>query len=63
MKKLWLPKETGCGGKVWTGVWDGNVLILGFDDGCSTINIIKFTELKKKEEGHLDTETHKENIR
>ena len=28
------------------GVWDGNVLKLGSDDGCSTINIIKSTELK-----------------
>ena len=23
-------------------VWDGNVLKLGYDDGCITINIIKF---------------------
>ena len=27
------------------GVWDGNVLKLGCDDGCRTINIIKFIEL------------------
>ena len=32
------------------GVWDGNVLKLGCDDGCTTINIIKFTELFKKRE-------------
>ena len=31
----------------WTGVWDGNVLKLGCDDGCATINIIKFIEFKK----------------
>ena len=30
------------------GVGDGNVK-LGCDDGCTTINIIKFTELKKPE--------------
>ena len=29
------------------GVWDGNVVKLGCDDGCTTINIIKFLELKK----------------
>ena len=29
------------------GVWDGNVVKLGCDDGCTTINTIKFTELKK----------------
>ena len=30
------------------GVWDGNVLKLGCDDGFPTINIIKFIELFKK---------------
>lgn len=24
------------------GVWDGNVLKLGWDDGCPAINIMKF---------------------
>ena len=48
MKNLWLPKETG-----WEreglvgGVWGGNVVKLGCDDGCTTVNILKFTELKK----------------
>ena len=32
----------------WAGVWDGNVLKLGCDDGYTTINIIKFIELFKK---------------
>ena len=27
------------------GAWDGNVLKLDFDDGCTTINVIKFMEL------------------
>ena len=27
---------------------DGNVTKLGFDDRCTTIDVIKFTELKKK---------------
>ena len=30
------------------GVWDGNAIKLGCDDHCTTINVIKFTELKKK---------------
>ena len=30
------------------GCWDGNVVKLGCDDGCTTTNIIKFIELKKK---------------
>ena len=42
LKNLWLPKETGCGRMDRLGVWDGNVLKLGYDDGCTTINIIKF---------------------
>ena len=33
-------------GKGWTGVWEGNVLKLGCDDGYTTINIVKFIELK-----------------
>ena len=37
------------GGRGRLGVWDGNVLKLGCDDGCTTINIIKFIALKKKE--------------
>ena len=39
--RLGLGEE---GGVDW-GVWDGNVLKSGCDDGCTTINIIKFTEL------------------
>ena len=35
-----------CGvGRGGLGVWDGNVLKLGCDDGCATIHIIKFIEL------------------
>ena len=30
------------------GVWDVNVLKLSCDDGCTTLNIIKFIELKNK---------------
>ena len=36
----------GCRGREGLGVWDGNVVKLGCDDGCTTINIIKFIELK-----------------
>ena len=42
--------ETGCGGRDRLGVWEGNVLKLGCDDGCATIIIIKFIELKRKKE-------------
>ena len=28
------------------GVWDGNAIELGCDDCCTTINVIKFIELK-----------------
>ena len=30
-------------------VWDGNVLKLGCDGGCTTMNIVKSIELFKKE--------------
>ena len=33
------------GEKCELGVWNGNVLRLGCDDGCTTINTIKFIEL------------------
>ena len=38
-------------GRGGLGVWDGNVK-LGCDDGCTTVNTIKFIELKifKKED-------------
>ena len=48
LKNLWFPKETGYGGRGGLEFWDGNVLKLGCDDGCTTINIIKLTEFKKK---------------
>lgn len=32
-------------GEGWTGFGDGNVLKLGRDDGCTTINIIKYIRL------------------
>ena len=31
------------------GVWDGNAIKLACDDCCTTVNVIKFIELKKKE--------------
>ena len=45
-KNLWLPKGTGRG-VGGLGLRDGNVLKLCSDDDCTTINIIKFIELKK----------------
>ena len=47
LKNLWLPKETGCMGRDGLEVWNGNVLKLDRNDGYTTINIIKLTELKK----------------
>ena len=40
---------------VWrdaAGDWDGNAVILGCDDCCTTINVIKFIEQLKKEPLH-----------
>ena len=48
LKNLRFPKETGCGWKGGLGIWDGNGIKLSCDDCCTTINVIKFTELKKK---------------
>ena len=48
LKNLWLPKETGWIKEGWAGGLDVNVLKLGCDDGCTAINIFKFTELLKK---------------
>ena len=42
------------GGGDGVGVWDGNVVKLGCDDSCKTIKVIKFIEIKKKE--NLETE-------
>ena len=35
-------------GRDGLGIWDGNVLKLGCDDSCTTINIIKFIDKNKK---------------
>ena len=43
-EKLMVTK----GGRDRLEIWDGNVLKLGCDDGCITINIIKFIELKNR---------------
>ena len=37
------------GGEDRLGIWDGNVIKLGCDDNFSTINVIKFTEVNKRE--------------
>ena len=33
----------------WTGGWDRSLLKLGYDDGCTAINLIKFIDFKMKE--------------
>ena len=42
-----VTKGDSVGRRDGLGVWDGNVVKLGCDDGCTTINIIQFIELKK----------------
>ena len=46
-EKLTVTKGEWLKGRDGLRVWDGNLLKLNCDDGCTTINIIKFTELKK----------------
>ena len=41
-----LPKETGWGWGVGLGVSDGNAIKLGGDDCYTSINVVKFIELK-----------------
>ena len=38
----------GGGGRDGLGVWHENVVKLGCDDGCTTINTTQFIELKKR---------------
>ena len=43
-----VTKGDRLGGRIYWRFGDGNVLKLGCDDGCTTVNIIKFTEFFKK---------------
>ena len=54
-EKFMVTKGDRLLGRDRLGVWDGNAVKLGCDDGCTTINIIKFTEFKinKKAAGQL----------
>ena len=52
LENVWLPKDTGCSGEDELRVLDGNAVKLCCNDHCTTINTIKFTELKNKEESH-----------
>ena len=53
MKNLRFPKETGWGsGGNGLGIWDGNAIKFSFDDHCTTINVIKFIELKERHKTH-----------
>ena len=40
LKNLQFPKETVAGWGEKLGVWDGNVVKLGFDDHCTTIKVV-----------------------
>ena len=48
LKNLWLPKGTGGRREGCTGPLKWNAPKLGCGDGCTTINIMKFTELFNK---------------
>ena len=48
LKNLWFPKERGWGGQGMLGIWDGNVIRLGCDDHCTTINVINSLSNIKK---------------
>ena len=47
LEKLKVTKGDRLVGRDGLGVWDGNVLKLGYDGGSITVNIIQFIELKK----------------
>ena len=55
LKNLWLPKGTGGHGGMEgeTGGLGWNVLKLDCDDGCTTVNVIKFIELFCKKHGYI----------
>lgn len=42
-EKLMIAKGDRLGDKDGLRVWDGNILKLGCDDACTTINTTKFT--------------------
>ena len=42
LKNLRFPNETGWGVGDALGVWDGNAINFGCDDGYTTINVTKF---------------------
>ena len=44
LKNVYFPNETGGQWEDALGVWDGNAMKLGCDDGCTTIYVIKFIE-------------------
>ena len=44
LKKLYCPNKTGWGLVHVLGVWDGNAIKFGCNDGCTTINVIKFIQ-------------------
>ena len=54
---VWLPKGAGCrGGVDWRFVVE-MFRKLGYSDGCTTINIIKFIEkIKRREKKKLHTD-------
>ena len=46
LKNLWFPKETHWGWENGLSIWHGNAIKLDCADHCTTINVIKFIELK-----------------
>ena len=62
LENLCFPKETGWGWRDGLRVCEGNVLKLGYDDGCTTIlNVIKFIELNNIKYIYLKKKRKKKN--
>ena len=54
LKNLQFPKETSWGWGDGMEVWYGNAIKLGWNDHCTTINVIKFIGKKEK----IDEQKH-----
>ena len=58
LKNLTVTKGNGLKGTDRLRVLDGNIVKLGFDDGCTTTNTIKFIELKE-----MNDQIHANNLK
>ena len=63
LKNVLFLKETGWEMGDRLGVWDGIVIKLGCDDHCTTLNVVKFIEFKKKKTKNKKLPTKKKSQR